>query len=113
MTEAFLQSSPSHDRRIRRPPLFAMSNYVDRSNTNWSPWPRLARVPMQLQVFGGVMAIMGAAGVMYTIRKAAAPPPPTTLNKEWSEATKKRFEENPREAAGPVRMNPISRSRED
>lgn len=89
-----------------------MTGFVDRSNTNWSPWPRLAKVPQQMQVLGGVLTIMGSAYVLYSVRKATAPPPPKTLSKEWADETKKRFEANPREAAGPVRVNPISRSRE-
>jgi hypothetical protein len=89
-----------------------MTGFVDRSNTEWSPWPRLAKVPKQLQVVGGVVAIMATAGVLYSVRKAAAPPPPGTMSKEWEDATKKRLEAAPREAAGPVRVNPISRARE-
>jgi Protein of unknown function (DUF1138)/Cytochrome c oxidase subunit IV len=89
-----------------------MTGFVDRSNTEWTPWPRLAKVPRNLQVVGGVLAIMSTAGVLYNLRKASAPPPPKTLSKEWSDATKARFEANPREAAGPVRVNPITRARE-
>lgn len=42
---------------------------VDRSGTNWTPWPRLAGIPQRLQVVGGVACIMGAAGVMFAIRQ--------------------------------------------
>lgn len=86
-------------------------SYVDRSNTNWSPWPRLSGVPQRLQVIGGIGAIMTTAYVLYSVRKSVAPPPPATMSKEWQEATKKRMEAAPREAAGPVAMNPITRSR--
>jgi hypothetical protein len=88
-------------------------SFVDRSNTNWTPWPRLAGIPQRLQVVGGVAAIMATAGVLYNIRKSVAPPPPKTLSKDWADATAKMNEAKEREAGGPVIVNPITRSRED
>lgn len=41
---------------------------VDRSNTNWTPWPRLAGIPHRLQVIGGVLGIMTAAGLLFQYR---------------------------------------------
>lgn len=43
---------------------------VDRSGTNRLPWPSLARVSPNVQVAGGVAAIMGAAAVMWSYRRS-------------------------------------------
>ncbi|CAN8065854.1 unnamed protein product [Agarophyton chilense] len=85
---------------------------VDRSNTNWTPWPRLAGIPQRFQVFGGVAAIMGAAALLFQFRASRANVP-STLTKEWKDATKKSFEAKEREAADPVVMNPITASRKN
>lgn len=42
---------------------------VDRSGTNRLPWSSLARVSPNVQVAGGVAAIMGAAAVMWSYRR--------------------------------------------
>lgn len=43
---------------------------VDRSNTNWTPWPRLSGIPPKYQVIGGVACIMGAAAVLSKYRQS-------------------------------------------
>jgi Cytochrome c oxidase subunit IV len=92
-------------------PAIASMTFVDRSNTNWSPWPRLAGIPQRLQVVGGVAAILATAGVLFTVRKSVSPPLPKTMEKEWKDATAQMSEAKEREAAGPVMVNPITRSR--
>lgn len=88
----------------------AKMTFVDRSNTNWTPFPRLAGVPQRVQVATGVLAIAaGAAGMMYLKTKLSAPLP-STMSKEWKDATKELGNAKEREAAGPVVLNPISRS---
>lgn len=87
-------------------------SFVDRSNTEWTPWPRLARVPRQLQVVGGVAAIIGTAAALFGLRAYLAPPLPRTMSKEWQEATKEMGKAKEREAAGPVELNPITRAME-
>ena len=48
----------------------APQDFVDRSNTNWTPWPRLAKVMSHnAQVVLGVGMIMGAAGLMMMWRR--------------------------------------------
>lgn len=42
---------------------------IDRSGTEWTPWPRLAGVPRRLQIVGGVAGIMIAAGVLLQYRR--------------------------------------------
>jgi len=42
---------------------------VDRSGTNRLPWPSLARVSPNVQVAGGVAAIMGAAAILWQYRR--------------------------------------------
>lgn len=42
---------------------------VDRSGTNRLPWSSLARVSPNVQVAGGVAAIMGAAAIMWSYRR--------------------------------------------
>lgn len=42
---------------------------IDRSGTEWTPWPRLAFVPRRLQIIGGVAGIMCAAGVLLQYRR--------------------------------------------
>lgn len=86
-------------------------SYVDRSNTDWAP-RYLQGVPRRVAVFGGVLAIAGTAAVLNNMRRSVAPKPPSTVSKEWEDATAKSFEAKDREAAGPVVVNPISRSRE-
>ncbi|CDF34276.1 unnamed protein product [Chondrus crispus] len=84
---------------------------VDRSGTDWTPWPRLAGVPKRLQIVGGVAAIMGAAGVFFEWRRRVGGPLPSTVTKEWQEATAKRSEAMPMESnADPVVLNPITKS---
>jgi hypothetical protein len=87
--------------------------FVDRSNTNWTPWPRLSGIPQRLQVIGGIVTIFAAAGVLHTLSRRSGPPLPRTLSKEWKDATVKSYEAKEREAAGPIVLNPITRSREN
>jgi hypothetical protein len=87
--------------------------FVDRSNTNWTPWPRLSGIPQRLQVIGGIVTIFAAAGVLHTMSRRSGPPLPRTLSKEWKDATVKSYEAKEREAAGPIVLNPITRSREN
>jgi hypothetical protein len=107
-----------HTNVVNRPseivccPLECIMSFVDRSNTNWTPWPRLSGIPPRLQVIGGIVTIFAAAGVLHTISRKSGPPLPKTLSKEWKDATVKSYEAKEREAAGPVVLNPITRSRE-
>jgi Cytochrome c oxidase subunit IV len=87
-------------------------SFVDRSNTNWTPFPRLAGIPQRLQVVGGIVTIFIGAGILHRISMKSGPPLPKTMSKEWKEATVKSYEGKEREAAGPVVLNPITRSRE-
>ncbi|PXF42040.1 hypothetical protein BWQ96_08248 [Gracilariopsis chorda] len=82
---------------------------VDRSNTNWTPWPRLAAIPQRFQLIGGVAAIMGAAALLLKARTSRAPVP-STINKEWQDATDAASHAKEREAADPIVLNPISKS---
>ena len=48
----------------------APPRYVDRSNTNWAPWPRLAKVMSHnAQVVFGVSMILGGAGLIMLWRR--------------------------------------------
>lgn len=87
-------------------------SYVDHSNTDWTPWPRLGRLPHRVQVAVGVAGIISAAAVLFKVREYMSPPLPRTMSKEWQDATKKMNEAKDREAAGPVVINPISRMME-
>lgn len=44
-------------------------SFVDRSNTNWTPWPRLAHLPQRVVLVGGVATIMAGAAVMFKLRQ--------------------------------------------
>lgn len=96
---------------VTSPPSPTAMSYVDRSNTEWAP-RYLQGVPKRFAVVGGVLAIAGTAAVLNSIRRSVAPPPPSTMTKEWKDATVKSLEAKEREAAGPVVVNPIARSRE-
>lgn len=87
-----------------------MSNYVDRSNTNWTPWPRLAFLPHRVQVIGGVATIMGGAFLIMKWRMSVGTLP-STMTKEWKEAAEKESYAKPTEAGGnPVVLNPITKA---
>lgn len=83
---------------------------IDRSNTNWTPWPRLSNVPQRVQVIGGVATIIGGAYVMFRWRQAVGGKLPATVSKEWEEASEKIKQAAPMESgADPVVLNPISK----
>lgn len=83
---------------------------IDRSNTNWTPWPRLNFIPQKFQVIGGVSTIMFSAFLMLKWRQSAAGKLPSTINKEWEAATEKLSEGKETESgADPVVMNPITK----
>ncbi|KAK1861777.1 hypothetical protein I4F81_004357 [Pyropia yezoensis] len=79
---------------------------VDRSGTNRLPWPSLARVAPNVQVAGGVAAILGAAAVLFAYRRSVATTP-RTMSDEWREATVKMDLAKERVAGEPVEVNPI------
>ncbi|KAK1862402.1 hypothetical protein I4F81_004976 [Pyropia yezoensis] len=79
---------------------------VDRSGTNRLPWSSLARVSPNVQVAGGVAAIMGAAAVMWSYRRTVATTP-RTVNDEWRAARAKMDLSKERVAGEPVEVNPI------
>lgn len=83
---------------------------MDRSGTNWTPFPRLAGIPHRVQVVGGVLIMMGAAYITVQMRQRSGGKLPTTMTKEWEEAAKKSMDAKEREAADPVVLNPISKS---
>lgn len=62
-----LSPFPSHPSLTKTPSHCTMA-VIDRTGTEWTPWPRLAGVPRRLQIVGGVAAIMGAAGVLMQYR---------------------------------------------
>lgn len=82
----------------------------DRSNTNWTPWPRLAHVPQRFQVIGGVATIMFGGYLMMKWRTSVGGKMPTTMTKEWQDATAELGKAKEMESgAEPVVMNPISK----
>mmetsp|Transcript_33989 Transcript_33989/g.83294 ORF Transcript_33989/g.83294 Transcript_33989/m.83294 type:complete len:86 (+) Transcript_33989:66-323(+) len=80
---------------------------VDRSGTDWSPW----RGSFRGQFIAGSLGIFGVAYGLWWYQRINRNIP-RTVNKEWEEATKKLNMAKPREAAGPVMVNPIMRYRE-
>lgn len=85
-------------------------SFVDRSNTNWTPWPRLAKVPQNVQVVGGIASIMFSAYVMLKWRQSKAGPLPSTISKEWADETEKLSNAKETESgAEPLVMNPITK----
>lgn len=87
---------------------------VDRSNTNWTPWPRLAHIPHRVQVVGGVAIIISSAYAMMKWRTHVGGKLPSTITKEWEEATDKLSYAKPTESgADPVVLNPITKSLKD
>lgn len=92
------------------PILFNMIS-MDQSNTNWSPFPRLANVPQRVQVVGGVATIMFGAFLMLQWRRSAGAKLPETMSKEWREAEEKLSYAKPTESGGdPVVINPITKA---
>lgn len=84
--------------------------FVDRSNTNWTPWPRLAHLPQRVQVAGGVGAIICGAYLIMQWRSSVGVMP-GTMSKEWQAATEKESYAKPMESgADPVVLNPITKA---
>lgn len=84
--------------------------HIDRSNTEWTPWPRLSHIPQRVQVAGGVVAIMGAALLAMEYRKRVAGKLPHTVTKEWEDATEELSRAKPTESgADPLVLNPITK----
>ncbi|OSX79003.1 hypothetical protein BU14_0093s0045 [Porphyra umbilicalis] len=79
---------------------------VDRSGTNRLPWPSLARVSPNVQVAGGVAAIMGAAAILWQYRRQVGTVPSTRTD-EWRAARAKMDMAKERVAGEPVEVNPI------
>lgn len=109
----FSSSYPLLYRSSKPLPLPDKMTFVDQSNTNWTPWPRLANVPQRAQVVGGVATIMFSAFLMMQWRRRSGTKP-ITMSKEWREATEKESNAKPTESgADPVVMNPISKAMRD
>lgn len=84
--------------------------HVDRSNTNWTPWPRLAHLSQRVQVVGGVASIMFGAFLIMQWRNRNAKLP-STMTKEWQEATEKEsYGKATESGADPVVINPITKA---
>lgn len=84
--------------------------HIDKSNTDWTPWPRLSHIPQRVQVAGGVAVIMGLAFLAVEYRRRVSGKLPISVNKEWEEAAEKLSYGKPTESgADPLVLNPITK----
>mmetsp|Transcript_9044 Transcript_9044/g.15817 ORF Transcript_9044/g.15817 Transcript_9044/m.15817 type:complete len:96 (+) Transcript_9044:156-443(+) len=85
--------------------------YIDTSGTEWSPLPAsFNALPRRMQVFFGASFFIGVAtGIHLYLRSKRNIG--RTESAEWKAETKRLMSQWPREAAGPVELNPIRRLR--
>ncbi|KAK4530864.1 hypothetical protein CCYA_CCYA06G1721 [Cyanidiococcus yangmingshanensis] len=82
---------------------------LDRTGTNWHPWPAVARLPKTVQILGGVGLSLVFAYTMVGFSRRLGSTPRTT-EEDWKAETEKRALSKEREAGEPTVLNPISRS---
>ncbi|KAA8496550.1 hypothetical protein FVE85_0279 [Porphyridium purpureum] len=84
---------------------------VDNSCTDYQVFPdRIHKLPQRVQVWGGTAILVGLGTAIYLYKRANRKVG-RTGTKEWHDATLAMMPAWPREAAGPVEMNPIRRRR--
>jgi hypothetical protein len=82
---------------------------MNRTGTDWHPWPAVARFPKSVQLLGGVGLSLVFAYTMVEFSRRIGSRPRTVVE-DWQAETEKRALQKEREAGEPTVLNPISRS---